>query len=1029
MADTTSRKVADFIRNAYSEMVEEVYSREKSAEYEHLLIFLKKSISPVILMPQEIYMPHGEKKRIITAFGGEVVIELKEVASDFDEACHDIIDKYLTAPASSKIKFFIITNYHYWRIYSMEKTEDGARLKIIYDGDRGHARDVLKAKILPRVSHKIPPHPDNIEMLFRVDADEIVNKIKNILILLRDNDRVRPLYEAYKQIMALLYGEASEDFYLDLFSKHTYLQAVVMASLSRALNINGKPEDMCSGAILDVDVASPYLRWWRILYIDENLAEYRSIFNSILNKIMIKVNLIDWEQGVTIDVFRSLYEALLDPETRRKIGEYYTPIWMTQLILREFNLRGKILLDPFCGSGTFLVEAFNKKIDEGESPDDAYNSLIGYDINPIAVTITRAELIMAYYMRTGRIPGKPPYVYHIDTLAAWFNGTSSNLPEVQEISGLAREYLDLVAFSNFTAGGIREILELLSHIEERIERAIRNSIAECGIDEKCLAKDIETNLASSPPDSSNQLIRLFNIHINIKSHDLSESLAKMIVKYGGDYAWGMVFASVYMQALSAMMKPDIIVTNPPWIHITEFKTKYAKKLRSVLIDYISKVVSSRKRRQVLSGSDVATAALAKSLSIASYGVAFIMNREQLFYHKNPMPSGILATYSVIRSLRKGYLKLVDVDFDAFQHGIFPSIIITRKGSGEELQVLKINSKYRGQYSKNMPLNDDMFVIEDLEESYSDYIRPSLLYFSNDARSISKALNALEVQPMGLYIRGTLGGEKKKGKTRYAGLTLEEYYYKDNKFIFKLHNTEGSLTVPLEWLRLYGIEVYKLVYVGEIDPFNVKTMPEVLLSSLGVEKLKNFLEKAVKVNENRLDFRDVGKIKHLIREAKQPRSIRTLDPRYFYVVYRADRIFTASVLKPEGKTILHSTCSAIKCDTEDKAYYYAAVLNYLVYKVIEMNRRFIHHQYARPLTAIIVSNLTWGNNSISEEDRRRIIALSKELSNSIPIRRYPNQKSAIIDMVGYSEFSEIINILDKVVDKDRLNEALRFVSER
>jgi hypothetical protein len=35
------------------------------------------------------------------------------------------------------------------------------------------------------------------------------------------------------------------------------------------------------------------------------------------------------------DVFRELYEILIDAETRRKIGEYYTPLWLVEYMTKK----------------------------------------------------------------------------------------------------------------------------------------------------------------------------------------------------------------------------------------------------------------------------------------------------------------------------------------------------------------------------------------------------------------------------------------------------------------------------------------------------------------------------------------------------------------------------------------------------------------------------------------------------------------------------------------------------------------------
>ena len=62
------------------------------------------------------------------------------------------------------------------------------------------------------------------------------------------------------------------------------------------------------------------------------------------------------------DVLKTLYESVITPETRKRLGEYYTPDWLAQLVVEEaidapLNTRA---LDPACGSGTFLFHAVRR---------------------------------------------------------------------------------------------------------------------------------------------------------------------------------------------------------------------------------------------------------------------------------------------------------------------------------------------------------------------------------------------------------------------------------------------------------------------------------------------------------------------------------------------------------------------------------------------------------------------------------------------------------------------------------------------
>jgi hypothetical protein len=128
-------------------------------------------------------------------------------------------------------------------------------------------------------------------------------------------------------------------------------------------------------------------------------------------------------------------------------------------------------------------------------------------------------------------------------------------------------------------------------------------------------------------------------------------------------------------------KPDIIVTNPPWIPVTEYKAPYSNNIREYMLKKIKKRIKD-KAGQVVTGADIASAALGKSIEFASKGVAFIMNRDQLFNYKSSTSAGIVASYCILEDILKNTgakVHLFDFDFDVFRHGVCPAVIIVRKG--------------------------------------------------------------------------------------------------------------------------------------------------------------------------------------------------------------------------------------------------------------------------------------------------------------------------------------------------------------
>ncbi len=111
--------------------------------------------------------------------------------------------------------------------------------------------------------------------------------------------------------------------------------------------------------------------------------------------------------GLSGDLLGQLYQSYFDPETRRALGEFYTPPEVVEFILDRVGYRGskvltQRLLDPACGSGTFLVHALRRYLDasRGRDPREVLRGLaegfriVGFDVNPFAVLMAQANFAL-----------------------------------------------------------------------------------------------------------------------------------------------------------------------------------------------------------------------------------------------------------------------------------------------------------------------------------------------------------------------------------------------------------------------------------------------------------------------------------------------------------------------------------------------------------------------------------------------------------------------------------------------------------
>jgi Eco57I restriction-modification methylase/N-6 DNA Methylase len=131
------------------------------------------------------------------------------------------------------------------------------------------------------------------------------------------------------------------------------------------------------------------------------------------------------------DLLKALYQELFPHALRHQLGEYYTPDWLARHVLDQVGYGGRLnqrLLDPACGSGTFLLTAigrirrdrlaslngrdcpdfrvsengtvpFNDRILPDSSKLDLckhiFSHVAGVDLNPLAVMTARANYLIA----------------------------------------------------------------------------------------------------------------------------------------------------------------------------------------------------------------------------------------------------------------------------------------------------------------------------------------------------------------------------------------------------------------------------------------------------------------------------------------------------------------------------------------------------------------------------------------------------------------------------------------------------------
>ena len=169
--------------------------------------------------------------------------------------------------------------------------------------------------------------------------------------------------ELWDRLLRLAYGAGMGDD--ALFLQHTYL-AVISKAVAWSAMIDAPPPGAAAllhgEAFANLGItgqSEPDFFDWVLA------AEHGLALVMRMARLVGRFRLHD----VRIDIMKALYESLIDPDTRHDLGEYYTPDWLAARMVAaalDDPLRQRVM-DPACGSGTFLFHAVRAVLDAAEA--------------------------------------------------------------------------------------------------------------------------------------------------------------------------------------------------------------------------------------------------------------------------------------------------------------------------------------------------------------------------------------------------------------------------------------------------------------------------------------------------------------------------------------------------------------------------------------------------------------------------------------------------------------------------------------
>mgnify|MGYP002780467722 CR=1 FL=1 len=256
------------------------------------------------------------------------------------------------------------------------------------------------------------------------------------------------------------------------------------------------------------------------------------------------------------DILKGVYQGLIDMDTRHSLGEYYTPDWLCERVVKEYNFEPKHkILDPSCGSGSFLRAAIQrlKQLHPHISTVEINNCIYGIDIHPLSVQIAKTTVLIAL----GKSIADAPKPIRLNIILA---NTLLAPDGTLELFG-----------KSFKMSIDKQLLMLNSQIFDDI-KLFDDALDVCDmLAEQTLGKKkvemaaFETNLKRVHKNGglTNAVLDSF--------YKIYESFKK-VKEDGRDSIWKFIVQNLYKPYFLSK-KFDFIVGNPPWFTYASIKNE------------------------------------------------------------------------------------------------------------------------------------------------------------------------------------------------------------------------------------------------------------------------------------------------------------------------------------------------------------------------------------------------------------------------------------------------------------------------
>ncbi len=463
-----------------------------------------------------------------------------------------------------------------------------------------------------RALHRYPLTPEELTKEFGPDAEtarQAVNTFYQTLLASK-SPKVDTFFKEWDRIFGIVYGQdiskAEKDaaqlakrYGVDmrvelkplLFAVHTYYALLMKLLVAELLSL--QPESYVPSfvtqlaALSDAELQSQlsnledggHFQAFGILNFLEGdffgwyLADWNGDVSAAIRRMARRLS--DFEPATaeidpeaTRDLLKKLYQYLVPKKLRHDLGEYYTPDWLAERLLNQVGYDGNPdlrLLDPACGSGTFLALAIKrireyadeKLLEYADVAQKVLKNVVGFDLNPIAVIAARTTYLLALgNLRRAISPITIP-VYMCDSILTPSEPLKPGLfeqgPVITTVAGKFMMPREII---------VNRQMDALSQL---LEECVKSQY-----EEKEFLERAERELAFKEGATSTGLSSLYQTLLQLEKEGRNRIWARILKN---------AFAPIFQEPF------DYVVGNPPWVNWESLSDEYRDATKPLWVDY------------------------------------------------------------------------------------------------------------------------------------------------------------------------------------------------------------------------------------------------------------------------------------------------------------------------------------------------------------------------------------------------------------------------------------------------------------